>query len=216
MSSSGALKIVSSLLLCATFLHGTASAETGRERLESFLRNLSSLQATFVQTIYGENGRRLEKSSGQVALLRPGQFRWDYQTPFPQTIVADGEKVWFYDPELAQVTVKPMGTAIGETPALLLLGSDRPLEDDFSFVEMKPDGERLWVELRPRQEDASFTAVRMGFHGEQLAAMELLDNFGQRTRLELSEYQHNPTLAPELFRFVVPTGVDVLEDGTLR
>ena len=216
MKSSGVLKTLFSLLLCTTLFQSAVQAETGRERLESFLQDLSSLKANFVQTIYGENGRRLEKSEGEVTLLRPGQFRWDYQTPFPQTIVADGNKVWFYDPELAQVTVKPLGGAIGETPALLLLGNERPSEEDFSFVEFKPDDDRLWIELRPRQEDASFTAVRMGFSGEQLAAMELLDNFGQRTRLELSEYQHNPSLAPELFHFTIPKGVDVLEDGASR
>lgn len=187
-----------------------APAGAGKARLDAFLRDVQSLKADFTQILLDENRREVQRSGGTVAVQRPGRFRWDYRIPYRQLIVADGEKLWFYDSELAQVTVRDQGQALGATPLLVLAGT-RPLEEDFTVTELGEQGPLAWVELVPRRPDTEFQRVRVAFGPAGLARMELVDGFGQTSRLIFTGLVRNPTLDPGLFRFTPPPGVDVIE-----
>ncbi|MCU0936297.1 MAG: outer membrane lipoprotein carrier protein LolA, partial [Gammaproteobacteria bacterium] len=145
-------------------------------------------------------------------LSRPGKFRWSYTVPYVQEIVSDGEDVWIYDSELAQVTVKSAREALANAPGLLL-SSNRPLEAEFTLADLGRKGDLEWVELTPKSADAPFRKVRIGLRGRDLAEMELADGFGQLTRLRFKGAIKNPKLAPDLFRFQPPEGVDVMRDA---
>ena len=194
------------VLLCA--LPVPAFAGNGPERLDAFLDQVRSLRAEFQQSVFDEDARLLDEASGMVYIQRPGRFRWDYSEPYPQEIVGDGEKVWIYDSELEQVTVRPLGDALGDTP-VMLLSSDRPVEQSFEVRAIDgPDGYE-WAGLRPLGDQVSFTEIRLGFDGDTLRVMELKDAFGQLTRLRFAKVERNPKLAPTLFQFTPPEGADV-------
>jgi outer membrane lipoprotein carrier protein len=169
------------------------------------------LRAEFHQVLLNENSKPLEKSKGIFFLQRPGKFRWDYREPFSQTIVADGTHVWFYDPDLEQVTVKSQNLALGNTPALLLSGERLP-EESFQINNLPSRNSLAWVELLPRDKEATFDRLLLGFDNDSLRQMELHDSFGQTTRLSFSEIKINLSLDPSLFIFTPPEGVDVVGD----
>ncbi len=196
-------------LLALTTLYSAATWAGARERLQGFYHNTHSLTAEFTQTVRDAKLVVVEDSRGLMALQRPGKFRWDYYAPHEQTIVADGNKVWLYDIDLEQVTVKPMDNALGNTPAQLL-STSRPLEESFVITELPNVGGLEWVELTPRDKDANFRSVRLGFDGDHLKQMELEDSFGQITLLTYSNIQRNPPLESSLFTFTPPQGVDVI------
>ena len=194
------------LLFCA----GATQAQAGgRERLDAFFKDVQSLRGEFSQTVLDPRMKVSEQAQGTLALQRPGKFRWDYKAPYHQLIVANGDKVWIYDMELEQVTVKAIGDAMGNTPAQLLSSGDS-LEKSFTVIEQGKSGDLEWVELIPKQKDTSFEKVRLGFDQRDLRSMELIDNFGQTTRLQFSQLERNPKLVPSLFDFKPPPGVDVV------
>lgn len=195
------------LLGCASLVQAGAL-----EQLQDFHRNVDNLQAGFEQELVDAEGAVLQASSGKVWLQRPDRFRWDYREPYPQLIVSDGEKVWVYDSELEQVTVKRLDRAVGNAPALVLSGK-RPLKQDFKIRELPAEDGLTWVELTPKQTEADFKSVRVGF-GDSLERMVLHDNFGQITRIRFSDVRRNQRVDPKLFRFDLPDGVDVV--GELR
>lgn len=199
-------------LLLMLIAHSGSAQAAATDRLRDFLGRIQSLETHFEQTLYDENGKPLETSRGRFYLQRPGRFRWNYAEPYVQEIVADGKQVWIYDNELAQVTVRRLDDALGSTPALLL-SSDEPVENNFKLQDMGVRDGLDWVELIPVAAEASFTAVRLGFSGQDLKRMDLVDSFGQTTELRFSGAAHNPRLDPALFRFTVPTGVDVISDN---
>lgn len=184
-------------------------AEEPGARLETFLQSVHSLQAEFQQTLLDEDNEPLEESRGVFFLQRPGKFRWDYHEPFSQAIVADGEHIWFYDPDLEQVTVKKQSLALGDTPALLLSGERLPKEN-FQITNLTSRNHLAWVELLPRDEGATFERLVLGFDNNHLRQMELHDSFGKTTRLAFSEVKLNLSLDPSLFVFTPPEGVDVI------
>jgi outer membrane lipoprotein carrier protein len=188
-----------------------ALAETAAQRLNVLMEDLHTLQAAFVQTVIDERKRVIEEGRGTVSLQRPGRFRWDYVEPVPQLIIANGDRVWIYDSELAQVVVRPLDKTVGNTPALLL-SSDHPLWEDFKVVALGARENLDWFELRPHSRDASFTSVRLGFGATGLQVMALHDNFGQTTRLRFTGVVTNKALDPLLFDFVPPEGVDVISE----
>jgi len=195
--------------LCA--LVAPAFAANGPDRLHAFLDEVRTLRAEFQQRVFDEDDRPLDDASGMVYIERPGRFRWDYSEPYVQEIVGDGEKVWIYDSELEQVTVRPLGDALGDTP-VMLLSSDRPVEQSFEVRAVDgPDGYE-WAGLRPLGEQMSFTQIRLGFDGDTLRVMELEDAFGQLTRLRFAKVERNPALAPSLFQFTPPDGADVFSN----
>ncbi len=205
------MKAIALVLVSALAVPGLASAASGPDRLHAFLDQVHSLRADFRQSVFDEDGRQLDDTSGKVYIARPGRFRWDYTEPYPQEIVGDGEKVWIYDSELEQVTVRPLGDALGDTP-VMLLSSDEPVEHSFEVRAVEgPDG-YAWVELTPLGDQVSFTGIRLGFDGETLRIMELRDAFGQLTRLRFESVERNPELEPALFRFTPPQGADVFSN----
>jgi len=197
------------LLLCLTV--SPARAGIAMERLQAFFTDVQSLRGDFTQTTFDEHNHITQRAQGTFALQRPGRFHWDYKSPYQQLIVANNKKVWLYDSELEQVTVKKLDEAVGNTPAQLL-SSGESLEKSFSITEIGAVDRLEWVELTPRDKNTSFERIRLGFDRRDLRTMELMDNFGHTTRLEFSHLQRNPQLAASLFEFTPPPGVDVVGD----
>jgi outer membrane lipoprotein carrier protein len=169
------------------------------------------VQAAFEQVLLDDKLAVKKESSGRFALARPGKFRWDYAAPNEQTIVSDGKKLWVYDHELAQVTVKPLDGALASSPAALLGGQGK-LADNFKVTDVGADGALYWIELEPKVDDAEFEKVRLGLGAKFIEVMELTDAFGQLTRITLKDAVLNGTLAKATFNFVPPAGVDVVGD----
>jgi outer membrane lipoprotein carrier protein len=179
------------------------------DTLRSFVRDVKSGRATFTQTVTSPDGVKKKTSSGSFEFARPNRFRFAYQKPFEQTIVGDGEKVWIYDADLNQVSARRLGQALGATPAALLAGAS--LERDFELANLPPKDGLEWAEAKPRAKDGAFQSVRVGFKGSDLAALEIVDSFGQRSLLRFNAFAANVPIAPETFRFTVPAGADVIE-----
>ncbi|MDT4288072.1 outer membrane lipoprotein chaperone LolA [Methylomonas sp. MO1] len=181
-------------------------------RLKNFLASSAALSADFKQISFDKSGRPAQNSLGKFYLSRPGKFRWNYQKPFVQEIVSNAGKVWFYDADLEQVTVKQLDDSLGSTPALLLTG-EVDIEEKFILQEQgKEDDGMNWVKLSPKNEESGFKYILIGLNGNQLGGMELSDNFGQLTRIYFSNIQLNPKLDDALFNFKAPKGVDVFEN----
>ncbi len=186
-------------------------AKTAREHLDAFYNRIQTMQAGFIQTRFDENGKPLQTSEGVFALQRPGKFRFEYTKPYKQLYVADGGKIWNYDPDLEQVIVKSIDSALGDTPALLLSGK-QPLENDFIIQPLKHEGTGLqWLELLPKERESSFKSVRLAFSDKGLRLMEVVDMLGQTTRLQFRNVKVNTPLSGELFSFTAPKGVDVID-----
>jgi outer membrane lipoprotein carrier protein len=200
------MKTVAALLLVL----GSAAAQADAlDRLRDFVRETKTGRAAFTQTVTPPDGSRVKTSSGSFEFARPDRFRFDYAKPYPQTIVADGQKVWMHDPDLNQVTVRKLDQALGATPAALLAGNG--LERDFTLAGQPARDGLEWVRATPKLADGGFQWMAVGFRGAQLVAVEILDRFGQRTLLKLETMQANVAIGPERFRFVPPPGADVLE-----
>lgn len=196
------------ILLFALALAGTAHAG-GVERLKAFIAGAKTAEADFTQTVADKTGRVTQQASGKMAFARPGKFRWDYRAPYEQVIVGDGTRLWLYDTDLEQVTVKPLGDVIAGTPAALLAG-DNAIEKYFSLKNAGEGDGLEWLEATPKAKDTTFERIRMGFKGDVLVQMELFDFFGQRTTLKLSNFARNPSIAPSRFTFTPPKGADII------
>lgn len=181
------------------------------DQLKAFVDGTKSARADFSQTVTGKSGRKPQTSSGQMMFSRPGKFRWVYDKPYPQLLVGDGRKLWVYDPDLRQISVKAIGDALGSSPAALIAG-DNLLEKNFHLAEAGNRDGLDWVEAKPKVADGGFERMRIGLAGNELRAMEIIDNFGQTTLIRFSAFERNPQLAPDLFRFVPPKGADVVGD----
>ena len=179
------------------------------DELRSFLDQTHSARMTFSQTVVGRNGKASQKANGTFVFLRPGRFRFEYEKPYVQIIVGDGQKLWIWDKELNQVSVKPMGAALGATPAALLTG-DGQLDKNFSLRDAGAIEGLLWVDATPRQQEGGFEKVRIGFKDGLPRAMEVRDNFAQTTLLEFGNVVRNAKVEPAEFKFVPPKGADVV------
>ncbi len=199
------------LVLSIAAITNVYADEAPINRLKSFLAANASLAADFKQVSFDKSGRPAQSSSGKFYLSRPGKFRWNYQKPFEQEIVSNSGKVWFYDADLEQVTVKQLDDSLGSTPALLLTGQV-DIEEKFVLQEQGQDEGMNWVKLSPKNEDSGFKYILIGMNGNQLGGMELSDNFGQLTRIYFSNIQLNQKLDDSLFNFKPPKGADVFEN----
>ncbi len=179
------------------------------EALRAFVRDVRSGQAAFTQTVTSADGQRRKTSSGEFEFVRPDRFRFAYRKPFEQLIVGDGQKVWLYDPELNQASSRRQAQALGSTPAALLAGGT--LEPAFELSPLPAAEGLAWALARPRDKDALLREMRVGFRGAELAVVEIVDGFGQRTRLAFSGFKAGAALPAERFRFVPPAGADVIE-----
>lgn len=186
--------------------------------LDDFLAfNTATKTATarFDQQVLDRAGKVVETASGTFAFSRPGRFRWSYEKPHKQLLVGDGAKLWIHDPDLNQVTVKRIDAAISSTPAALLAGKD----DITKLFTLRDAGEAdglAWVEATPKAPDTGFERVRLGLKSRTLAAMELFDQLGGRTKLSFSDLRANAPVAADAFKFTAPAGADVIEDAPAR
>jgi outer membrane lipoprotein carrier protein len=192
---------------------GAQSPQAGQQRVETFLQGLSGLQAEFKQILTDRNGQTIDEASGTLAISRPDRFRWDYRKPYQQVIVADGTRIWIYDSDLEQVTVRKLDETLSATPAMLLSGRSS-LADNFNVTQLSREGAVEWVRMEPKRDDTDFRWVRLGFEGALLKYMQLADKLGQTTSLEFSRLERNPPLDPSRFTFTVPPGADVIGDAS--
>ena len=179
------------------------------ERFQSFVRGTQSARADFEQKVYDRNKKLVQESRGSFSFVRPGKFRWAFSKPYAQLIVGDGEKVWVHDSDLNQVTVRKLSHALGATPAALISGS-ADVEKSFDFTDSGDSEGLQWLDAKPKEKDAGFERIRMGFGASGIDAMELVDQFGQTTRLRFTNFERNPKLDPATFRFTPPKGADLL------
>lgn len=180
--------------------------------VQRYFQDLRTLRADFIQRVFDERARIVQSSSGRMLMQKPGKFRWDYRTPAEQIIVADGERLWAYDVDLAQVTVRKLDQALSSTPLALLSGA-APIEETFTIGEAHGQDGLTWYELSPKQPQPEFRWLRVAFKGDALVSLELEDSFGQRTRLDFQKLERNPALDPALLQFTPPPGVDVVGDA---
>lgn len=195
-----------------------AAAHAGAmESLESFIRGTKSGRADFTQVITAppKDGQaaRTKTSTGTFEFQRPNRFRFDYRKPFEQTIVADGQTLWLHDKDLNQVTQRKQAKVLGSTPAALIASSPdvETLKRDFDLQPL-PDKDGLqWLQATPKQKEGQLTNMKVGFRGDQLAALDILDSFGQRSVLTFSNMQVNAGVSADAFRFQPPKGADVVQ-----
>ena len=204
------LRLAAAVVQGAVLLGSAMSAQADAlDTLREFVRDVKSGRAAFAQTVSSADGVKKRTSTGSFEFARPNRFRFSYAKPFEQLIVSDGQKVWIYDADLNQVTVRKLTQALGATPAALLAGAS--LEKEFELVAQPSKDGIDWVLATPRQKDGAFQSMRIGFRGKELAAVEILDSFGQRSELQFNQYAANVALPETSFRFVPPPGADVVE-----
>ncbi|WP_047238447.1 outer membrane lipoprotein chaperone LolA [Chromobacterium subtsugae] len=197
------LALTAAALAClAVPAHASAIAQ-----LKAFVAGSKTLSADFTQLVTNKGKR--EEASGRLEIARPGKFRWEYSKPYSQLIVGDGKTLWIYDQDLAQVTRKAQGAALGSSPAALLAGSNA-IERDYRLNEAGKQGDVEWLTASPKKQDNTFSSVRMGFKGNMLVEMQLTDSFGNDTRVSFVKPQQNVVLPANRFAFVPPKGVDVV------
>lgn len=181
-------------------------ADSPSQELVQLLGNLQTLQAQFTQTVMDGRGKAIQKSSGQMLMQRPGKFRWQTFLPSKQLLIADGNKIWFYDEGLEQVTVQKQQAVSQNSPAMLLSGSPEQLSQQFLISKQGST-----FKLVPKNKEGLFRSVQLTFNNQQLVNMKLIDNLGQVTLVQFSQFKSNPSLSMSLFTFKVPQGVDVVQ-----
>ena len=196
------------LLLFATASYAESSDE---DILKRFLGNMQTLEANFKQTLVDDQGIELESTSGVVYLNRPDKFRWDYKIPYTQTIVTNGELLWFYDEDLEQVTIRDVSTSIENTPSVIF-GSYEDLDAQFIIIELGNIEEFDWIELTPRDIESQYNSIRLGFEKDKLGMMVMFDNLGHVTRIDFTEEVLNKKMDDSIFNFEPPQGIDILDD----
>jgi outer membrane lipoprotein carrier protein len=191
------------------FLGQNAFCESAGEVLQAKLNAIRTMSASFNQVVMAKK-RQVSKSSGTMALARPGRFRWQTKSPMPQLVIADGKKLWVYDVDLEQVTVKKQEKGLGGTAALFLSGYDDTVTRDFEVSESKKE-DKDYFDLHSKSNKANFQRVKLIFKGDELIGLELYDQLGQHTNVKLSNIKTNPALAETTFKFKTPKGVDLVE-----
>ena len=187
-------------------------AATATDNLNRFFQEFKTLRAEFSQVVLDENLVPLEESAGRLWISRPGRFRWNYHSPFAQQIVADGVRIWIYDIELEQVTVRDQSSILEGTPASLLAGRG-DLGTDYVIEDLGQQGSVVWVSLQPKSSNGGFSEVQLGFQNDTLRLIQLLDDLDHITRIVLSHVEENPQIPASQFHFTVPAGVDLIETG---
>ncbi|MEE4376436.1 MAG: outer membrane lipoprotein chaperone LolA [Candidatus Competibacteraceae bacterium] len=201
------LCLTSSLLV---LLCNSASAQE-ESLVQRYFQELRSLSAEFEQQVFDDQSRQLETSSGRMVMQKPGLFRWDYAQPSEQIIVSDGKRLWAYDVELEQITVRALDQALSATPLALLSGA-APIEDTFKVNSQEVRDGLEWFVLKPKQEQPEFNQLRIAFKDDQLHIIELEDVLNQRTQLTFTQLERNVVIDSTQFEFTPPPGVDVVGD----
>lgn len=199
------------VLFMLFFLLPAAASAAGLEVLKGFLDQTTSARARFAQMVLDKDLKVLQQATGTMQFSRPGKFRWEYDKPYEQTIVGDGARLWVYDKDLNQVTVRKLDRALGASPAALLAGSNE-IEKDYRLTSLGSQEGLDWLEALPRNRDTVFERIRLGFDKTGLAAMELRDQFGQVTVIKFADVERNPKLPVAAFTFTPPKGADVITE----
>ena len=211
----GLLALFACPLVFAT--DGAADADAtlqGLDRLRTYLDEFQSLRAKFRQEVVNRDMELVEQASGEVILQKPGRFVWNYKQPYERVIMSDGKRIWLYEADLEQVTVRRFDAAIGETPASLLTGTADVL-DHFEYVDASSVEGLELIQLKPRSPESDFESIILGFDGDSLVQIALLDRLAQRTRLYLTEIENPANVRADEFVFVIPEGVDVIGETEL-
>ena len=198
----------------AAALGAHSALAAGSDQLRQFLTQTKAASGEFTQKVTGTNpraGAKAQNSSGTFTFQRPGKFRWTYEKPYEQVLVADGEKLYMFDKDLNQVTVKKLGAALPASPASILFGTNE-FEREFDVKDAGTRDGLEWIEAHPRKKDTTFERIQLGFRDGLPAAMQLVDTFGQTTQLTFANVERNPKIDPQGFKFTPPAGADVLED----
>lgn len=201
-----------SAALATMMLAGPAVAGA-RDDLNTFTKGLKGLDGQFTQQVFDAQGKLKESSSGKLAVSAPRLFRWEYVKPYPQLIVADGKKVWVYDPDLQQVSVRPQGAEEQNSPLAVLVDPSR-LDAQFVVKDGGTAGGLNWLSLAPKGgNDAGLRSARLGFGKAGLAKMHFVDVRGQRTEIDFTDWKRNPSFATGTFKYTRPKGVDLIGEG---
>ena len=199
-------------LLAITLLFtGTSACAASIDTLKGFLQQTTTGKARFAQIVVDKNLKQLQQATGTMQFSRPGKFRWEYEKPYEQIIVGDGTRLWIYDKDLNQVTVRKLDAALGGSPAALLAGSNE-IEKAYNLTNLGSQEGLDWLEAVPKSRENAFERIRLGFGQNGLETMELRDQFGQATVIKFASFERNPKLSPEVFRFTPPKGADVITD----
>ncbi len=204
-------KLLSVIIFCVLSSPFVSAAERV-DPLKVFLKEFKTLQADFTQTLLSEDGEQLEKTTGTLYLQQPAKFNWHYKEPYIQKIITNGEVLWIYDEDLEQLTIRNFESdMIERTPAAIILGNSK-LEQHFIQVDLGNIEGFKWVELTPRDLEAQYKNIRIGFDVKRLGMMIITDNLGQTTRIDFTDVNKNAKLSAELFNFDVPADVDVIDE----
>ncbi len=202
-----------SVALSLVMAHAFASA-SAVEQFKAFVTNNKSARGEFTQQqvkMVDGNPKVSKTANGNFIFARPGKFIWAYTKPYEQVLQADGDKLYIYDKDLNQVTIRALGNALGSSPAAILFGSagSAELDKNFNFKEVGSKQGMEWLEATPKTKDSQFENIGIGMKDGVPVALELHDNFGQFSVLTLKNLEKNPALKPDQFKFVVPVGADV-------
>jgi len=200
------------LFSCSVAAEGVNHDLVSENKVSIFFKNLKTITADFEQIVQNAQLGSSDKASGKLWIERPGKFRWDYTAPYEQEIVSDGKKLWIFDKDLEQVTARPINLSMENTPAVLL-SDTKPIGDAFTISDAGVREKLNWTELTPKDPEASFTGILLGFSGSNLSKMFLKDNLGQTTELTFSNLKRNDKIASQKFVFTPPEGVDVFDSA---
>jgi outer membrane lipoprotein carrier protein len=198
-----------SMLIIATLFQLSA---VNAADLATLLNSVRTMRADFSQTIVDNHGKAIQQSFGTMALQRPGKFRWEVKKPIPQVIIANQTRIWIYDPDLEQVTIRSLNKTAGESPALLLSNDNAQINNDFSVKSMPATAGWNWFSLTPKMADSMFANIQMGFFNNQIREMHLQDHLGHTTQVKFTSAKTNMVLSANLFQFSPPKNVDVIDE----
>lgn len=187
--------------------------DTSAKDLSALLTKLNAIKADFTQIITDKNAKQIQQSVGQMYMQRPGKFRWDVKKPSKQLVVTNGKKIWIYDPDLEQVTIRALTKEVGESPAMLLTNPSTTIEKDYQVQSIKASAKDLqWFSLIPKNQNSMFAKIKLGFNKNEIREMELQDHIGHTTSIAFYNINMNPSLPENIFSFKPPAHVDVIDE----
>lgn len=205
------LKLALGTMFASTWILAGAAHASALDQFKTFVSSTHSARGDFTQTQVRKagSGKPPAVSTGTFVFARPGKFIWTYQKPYEQVLQADGETLYVYEKDLNQVTTRKLGGALGSSPAAILFGSN-DLEKNFNLLDAGAHDGLEWLNAVPKSKDTSFEQISIGLKDGVPQAMELHDNFGQTQMLKFTNFQRNPSLGAQTFKFEVPKGAEVV------
>ena len=184
--------------------------------LDAFMRGTKDLQAGFTQSVYSKRGT--ESSQGQMWVAKPGKFYWDYQNPHPQKIISNGKKVYHYDIELEQISIRNRNELVGDVAVELLNGDDnisRNFQINRTVQNLVPPRLQKYAangvayRLKPKKKQEEYDALWVVLEGNAISAV-MIDGGSNQTVLAFHNMQRNVGIPAKQFEFTPPPGVDVV------